>query len=292
MREDNLCLVILAGGLGTRFGGDKQITPLPGINKTIMELSIADAVDAGIRHVVMVISPHIRVSVERDILPQLPDGLTLDLAIQDVNAVPAAFAHIAVKRVKPWGTGHALLCAKRFVKDKAIVITADDYYGRRAFHQLVTHFSHSHRWASVGYPVKNTLSDSGAVNRGICHIDSNNALLQVEEVLNIIRKDGEITGTDSQGSEVKLSGDELASMTFWGVDTQLFEVLEHNFSTFLQMVDNPETDEFFLPDQIQFCIDANTAEVKVYRASDPWIGMTYKDELNCVAQAIQLQRAG
>ncbi|MFY8273534.1 nucleotidyltransferase family protein [Pseudoalteromonas sp. SSDWG2] len=284
--KPHITLVVLAGGLGSRFGGAKQIARLPHINRTIMELSIEDAYQAGVRHVVLVVNALVRESVTQQILPNLPHDLEVDVVEQRIDDVPDAFQARAQKRNKPWGTGHALLCAKPHIRDKAIVITADDYYGDVAYKQMVNHFAHSDNWACVAYPLKRTLSEQGGVNRGICQLNRDSQLLKVEEVLNISEKDGALVGEDQYLQSITLADTALASMTFWGVDLRLFTVLAQNFSNFLSNHDNGVKKEYYLPDQIQYCIDTQDLIVDVYTAQQPWLGMTYKDELAVLAEQI------
>ncbi|WP_233998316.1 NTP transferase domain-containing protein [Pseudoalteromonas sp. T1lg48] len=287
----HISLVVLAGGLGSRFGGAKQIAPLPGVNRTIMELSIEDAYNAGIRHLVLVINAAVRAYIEQEILPKLPEDLEVTLVEQRLEDVPTEYAQLAAQlaaeRQKPWGTGHALLCAKEAVVDKAIVITADDYYGSQAYQQLVQHFKHSDNWACVAYPLQQTLSEQGGVNRGICALNEHQQLVRVDEVLNIqYQDDGSLLGLDDKGQARTLALDALASMTCWGIDKRLFTILAENFADFLGHHDKGNAKEYYLPDQIQYGIDQHLAVVDVYAAKQAWMGMTYKDELPLLARNI------
>ncbi|KZN66156.1 hypothetical protein N473_11345 [Pseudoalteromonas luteoviolacea CPMOR-1] len=287
-------LVVLAGGLGTRFGGGKQIAELPKLGKTIMELSIEDAYKAGIRHVVLVINEAVRPAIENVILPRLPKPLKVDLAVQSVSLVPSRFKGIANKRIKPWGTGHALLCARSFVAGNAVVITADDYYGARAYTQLFAHFcnidQNTSEMAIVAYPLSQTMSELGGVNRGICAL-SDNYLTQVHEYLNIRQSDeGYIGIFDNQETPIKENS--LASMTCWGVTQSLFDKLEAQFELFLESHDSDVKKEYYLPDCIQHMINLNQATVRVYVAKDRWFGVTYKEELDSVAGKIYELRHG
>ncbi len=284
--QPQISLVILAGGLGSRFGGAKQIARLPGIESTIMELSIADAYDAGVRHLIIIINAAVRDAIKREILPNLPADLDVDLVEQRISDVPDEFTSLAQQRTKPWGTGHALLCAKSAIRDKAIVITADDYYGDIAFEQIITHFRRCENWGCVAYPLLNTLSEQGGVNRGICTLNEAQQLISVDEVLNIHFEDKTLVGTNAQQTKIELDNNALASMTFWGIDLRLFTLLEQNFHEFLSIHDNGVKKEYYLPDQIQYSIDTLGVAVDVYPAQQPWLGMTYKDELPVLAQKI------
>ncbi|MBQ4814433.1 hypothetical protein A7985_24820 [Pseudoalteromonas luteoviolacea] len=287
-------LVVLAGGLGTRFGGGKQIAELPKLGRTIMELSIIDAYNAGVRHIVLVINETVRDVVESRVLPRLPTGLRIDLVEQSVGLVPSRFASIVANREKPWGTGHALLCAKPFVSGNAIVITADDYYGPNAYVQLVEHFcSANHdtsKMAIVAYPLSQTMSEVGGVNRGVCKLH-NNHLVSVQEYTDIKHAEFGFTGVhDKQLKSIHESA--LASMTCWGITQTLFTHLESQFERFLESHDSDVKKEYYLPDCIQHMINLEQTTVRVYSSRDRWFGVTYKEEIDSVAGKIHELRHG
>ncbi|ALU43003.1 NTP transferase domain-containing protein [Pseudoalteromonas rubra] len=286
-------LVILAAGLGTRFGGNKQIAILPDFNCTIMELSIQDAFAAGVRHVVLVINRQVRPLIEQQILPRLPNGLQVDLVEQAVDNVPSRFASKALLREKPWGTGHALLCAKPVIPGDAIVITADDYYGPGAYTQLVGHFAAStHQdMAIVGYQLGHTLSQQGGVNRGICQTHKGQ-LLEVVEYLDIQQNNDVLSGVAPDGKRAALAQTVLASMTCWGITQTLLTQLEIGFSSFLENYDSDVKSEYYLPDCIQSCIQQGLLQVRVHSASDRWFGITYKEELKSVSGLLYELRHG
>ncbi|MCF2908397.1 NTP transferase domain-containing protein [Pseudoalteromonas sp. DL2-H2.2] len=286
-------LVILAAGLGKRFGGNKQIAVLPDFNCTIMELSIQDAYAVGVRHLVLVINRQVRPLIEQQILPRLPADLQVELVEQAVDNLPSRFASKALSREKPWGTGHALLCAKPFIPGDAIVITADDYYGPDAYKQLVNHFAAADQgdMAIVGYPLAQTLSSQGGVNRGICqtHKDS---LLEVIEYLDIHRNGDTLSGFAPDGKRVALPETALASMTCWGITQTLLTQLEYGFSEFLENYDSDVKSEYYLPDCIQSCIQQGLIRVRVHSASERWFGITYKEELKSVSGLLYELRHG
>ncbi|MCF2856930.1 NTP transferase domain-containing protein [Pseudoalteromonas sp. SMS1] len=287
-------LVILAGGLGTRFGGGKQIAELPKIGKTIMELSIIDAYRAGIKHVVLVVNDNVRPVIESRILPRLPSDLKVDLANQSVDDVPSRFASLAAQRQKPWGTGHALLCAKPFVSGNAVVITADDYYGPHAYVQLVEHFCNkdhdTSKMAIVAYPLKQTMSEVGGVNRGICEVFQNH-LSSVKEFTDIKHAEHGFVGIHGTQSK-RIDEGVLVSMTCWGITQALFTHLEKQFECFLECHDSDVKKEYYLPDCIQHMINLEQANVRVYPARDRWFGVTYKEEIDSVAGKIHELRHG
>ena len=286
MTQHSLTLIVLAGGLGSRFGGNKQIAEIPGLGCTIMELSIADAVNAGVSQVVIVINKKIRAEFEATILPRLPKSLDIVLVEQEITAIPTKFSSLATTRTKPWGTGHALLCAKPFVHNPAIVITADDYYGASSFEIIAEHFKHNSQWAMVGYPIKDTLSKQGGVNRGVCKVDQQGYLIDVVEYLDIKRENNTLYGNNPHGEQCEIANDALGSMSFWGITPVLFDYLELGFIQFLENTDNGVTKEYYLPNEIQLAIQKNRQAVTVYTAREPWYGVTYKAELDAIAHTL------
>ncbi|WP_246240000.1 sugar phosphate nucleotidyltransferase [Pseudoalteromonas caenipelagi] len=282
-------LVVLAAGLGSRFGGSKQIAVLPSIERTIMELSIEDAYAAGVRRAVLVISARVRQVIEQQILPRLPKELEVILVEQRVSDVPEQFIELAKQREKPWGTGHALLTAKPYITGPAIVITADDYYGKQAYIQMVHHFQRSPRnMAMVAYALVNTLSSAGGVNRGICQLEGNR-LVGVKEYENIQQTERGLIGSFDDASHT-LPNTALASMTFWGVTEALFAELEYGFNEFLRTYDSDVIKEYYLPNCIEQCIVSKNMDLTVYSAKDHWYGVTFKEELAAVAGKINEQR--
>lgn len=279
IEPNNVSLVILAGGLGRRFGGNKQLAEVPGIGKTLLELSIQDAFDAGIRHLVLVINSTIKHAVETQILPRLNSKLTVELAIQSIADVPPHYAAKSLDRQKPWGTGHALLAAKPYVKPHCVVITADDYYGKHAFSTLLGGWQDNGSWRLLGYPLASTLTEQGGVNRGICQL--NGFLLNdITEVLNI---DADLNGETVSGDRVSLVPEAYASMTIWALGFDIFNQLEDGFIDFLKDDDSAIKGEFFLPDQIQYLIAKQGQIVELLPAKDKWLGVTYSDDLDRVA---------
>lgn len=277
--------------MGTRFGGNKQIAEIAGLGCTIMELSIADAVAAGVTQVVLVINQAVRSEIEQVILPRLPMGIDVVLVEQRIDLVPEQFQLLAQQRSKPWGTGHALLCAKDHVHNPAIVITADDYYGASSFLLLAEHFKNLTSWAMVGYPIIDTLSDQGGVNRGVCQV-KNNQLIDVVEYLNIQHENGQIMGDNPQELREKIAVDALASMSFWAITPTFFDRLEAGFDEFLQKYDNGVRMEYYLPDQVQQAITSNQQIVTIYTAKESWYGVTYKSELQDVTGKLYELRHG
>ncbi|CCQ11047.1 Conserved domain protein [Pseudoalteromonas luteoviolacea B = ATCC 29581] len=292
----SVTLVVLAGGLGSRFGGDKQVAELPHFQRSIMELNILDAYAAGIKRCILIINEKVQQTVESVIIPRLPSDLDVMTVVQRIEDLPEQHKTKSKGRHKPWGTGHALWCARTYLNEPSILITADDYYGDNAFRQLVAHFNqlsmpqHNH-CAMVGYPLALTLSDNGGVNRGICQV-SDEKLNSVVEHLNIRRTNGKILGDTAQQVEVALSPNCLVSMTCWGITPELIPYLELHFMQFLESYDNDVRKEYYLPDCIQYALDKNKLRVAVYTATQPWFGMTYQQELQSISEKIYESRQG
>ena len=284
-KKHALSLVVLAGGLGSRFGGNKQIAEISGLGCTIMELSIADAVASGVTQVVLIINQAVRSEIEQIILPRLAANIDVVLIEQHTSLVPKQFEQLAQQREKPWGTGHALLCAKDVINNPAIVITADDYYGASSFKLLSEHFKHQGNWAMVGYPIVDTLSGEGGVNRGVCQVEDNQ-LLRIVEYLNIQQQAGQIMGDNPAGVREGIAKDALGSMSFWGVTPSFFQYLEQGFTAFLQQYDTAVKVEYYLPDQIQRAITTKQQAVSIYRAQESWYGVTYRSEFVSVAATL------
>lgn len=290
--HNDVSLFILAGGLGSRFGGDKQVAELPHFGKTIMELNILDAYAAGVRRVVMIVNEKVAPVVQNVILPRLPVDLEVCLVNQYIQDLPYGYQHKAQHRAKPWGTGHALWCARHKLTGPSILITADDYYGNHAFEQLVSHFqSNPLQAAIVAYPLGKTLSEQGGVNRGICLVE-NGLLIKVEEHLNIRWQDNKLLGENAQGHEQQLSVNDLSSMTCWGITPHLNETLERAFIAFLEKYDNDVNMEYYLPDCIQRAVDSKQLFIKAYPATQPWFGITYQQELASISEKIYELRHG
>ena len=285
-QHSELTLVILAAGLGTRFGGSKQLAEIEGLTRTIMELSIADAAPY-IHKVVLVINQQIKPLIQSTVVPRLPEHLQVELAIQAISDVPEHFSELSLTRQKPWGTGHALLAARPFVSGKMIIITADDYYGPNAFKQLAQHTQGSEDWAMLAYPITHTLSSQGGVNRGVCQLDTEGFLSQVDEYLEITQQETTLSGINPQGIRAELNAASLVSMTCWALNDDIFELLDENFNTFLSFTDSAIKKEYYLPDQIQYALSRRLKKVKVLTAHDKWLGVTYRDELAAVSTQLE-----
>lgn len=285
MTQQSLTFVVLAGGMSSRFGGDKQIVEIDRIGRTIMELSILEARRAGATKLVLIVNDRVRPVIEDVIAPRLPEGLEVVLADQRMDQVPDEFQHLVADRKKIWGTGHALLAAADHVEGQMIVANADDFYGKSAYGQLATLLRESDQWAMIGYPIAGTLSEEGSVNRGICEVDGE-WLTNVSETYGIARDESGIHGKDGDGNRRDIAEDALASMAFWGFDDSIFDRLRAGFAAFLESA-TEGTEEYVLTDEIEAALGEGFSKVRIGSATDEWLGVTFKDDLAAVTEKLQ-----
>ena len=277
-------LVILAAGIGSRFGGVKQLERVGPNGEILMEYSVRDAINAGVNKIVFLI----RREIEEDFHVVIGDrieeyckerGVKVAYAYQEKDDLPEGFACPA-DRAKPWGTGHAMLACREVVKEPFVVLNADDYYGKQAFADLVRHLQTEQGWALAGFLLKNTLSCFGGVTRGICRVDENGKLLAVKETRNI-RKQGDAIQT---GEEV-LDPDSCASMNMWAFTPEVFSMLEEKFLPFLREHGKDSSKEFLLPEAVDELLKEGKAAVQVLPTHDQWYGMTYREDIPIVKAA-------
>ena len=286
-------LVIMAAGLGSRYGGNKQVDGVGPAGEILMEYSIYDAIRAGFTKIVFIIKPDMEEMMRRicgDYVARRTarDGSPVEVcyAVQDFSGVPD-FYTVPPQRVKPFGTGHAVLCARPYVTEPFCVINADDYYGVDAYQQLYDRLCQMPEQGSaamVGYLLRNTVSERGTVSRGVCRVEDGR-LLGVKETLKIgVLPDGTI----ADETEGVLPGDAVVSMNFWGFAPSFFEELEKFFYDFLrnEAGDNIKA-ECMLPSLVGKLIDEGKLEVTVLRSADRWFGMTYHEDRQAVARELQ-----
>ena len=283
-------LVIMAAGLGTRFkGGIKQLEPFGPNGEIIMDYSIFDAVRAGFDKVVFIIRRDIREAFDEMIGNRIGAQVQVDYVYQELDCLPADYT-VPEGRVKPWGHGHAVCCCKGIVNEPFAVINADDFYGREAFKVLHDYLSEGQtgdklKMSMAGFVLKNTLSDNGAVNRGVCKVDGNNMLVDVEETYNIRRDaDGRVLSGKEETKE--LSEDSFVSMNMWGCPAGFIDRLNSRFEEFLEKNGTSLTAEFLLPEGIDYMIKHGEAECKLLESHDKWFGVTYAEDKPSVKAAI------
>jgi len=280
-------LLVLAAGMGSRYGGIKQIEGFGPSGETILEYSIYDAIRAGFKKVVFVVREEIKDAVRAIVAPGLDGRIPYEFAIQDgFRFVPQAFRNI--ERVKPWGTGHAVLCASENISEPFAVINADDFYGPEAFRvmaEFLKNDTHPHHHAMVGYELGNVLSDFGTVSRGVCSINDHNHLTGINERTKVGRKGGLIIYQDGD-SEVELSPKDVVSMNFWGFKPSYFELSKVLFEKFLLSNSSSASAEFFIPIGVQHLIDTGEGSISVLKGGDTWFGVTYPEDKPHVQQSL------
>ena len=271
----SVSLIVLAAGLGRRFGGGKQLATIGNTGKPLMYFSVMDAYLAGVRRLVLVINQQIEQAVSKQFLPLLPRDLEVSLVLQRVDDLPDG--SLTCSRQKPWGTGHALWSAREVVQAGCIVINADDYYGPDAMQQLILHFENCNDWAMVSYQLRNTLSEFGFVNRALCE-EKDGFLVTVKECLSIKHVNGVICG-EAAGKPVTLEPEVPVSMNIWGFGPDIFACLEKGLIKFFAGVQDRSQAEFYLPAQVMASIESGDNQVRVYPGLDKWQGITYPGDL-------------
>ncbi len=294
-------LVIMAAGMGSRYGGLKQIDPVDPQGQIIMDYSIYDAMKAGFKKVVFVIKDAIAKDFKEVIGNRIEKVVEVKYAYQELNKIPEGVIEMPADRVKPWGTGHAILCAKEYLDAPFAVINADDFYGRDAFVKLYeflknTEVSDPMQISMVGYILENTLTDNGHVARGVCVVDENDYLQKIDERTMIQKIDGQAHFSEDGGETfTAVSNTAPVSMNMWGFPLAYLKALEVKFPEFLKktVVENPLKGEFFLPMVVDELLQAKEATVKVLHSADKWFGVTYKEDKPTVEAGIQaLKDAG
>jgi hypothetical protein len=285
-------LVVLAAGMGSRYGGIKQIEPVGPGKEIILEYSVFDAIRAGFGKVVFVI----RRDIERDfvdhVIARFKGAIQTEVVFQDLDALPKPFA-VPAGRVKPWGTGHAIYMARDVVKEPFAVINADDFYGADAFSVIGRHLASLDPaapdpapFSMVGYCLRNTVSDFGSVSRGLCDVDGNDLLSNVEEHTKIIKKDGRIESHLPSGSVVILTGDETVSMNLFGFTPRLFTGIGEQLVEFLKEKGQDPKAELYIPFVVNTMIHHRQARLKVLHSNASWFGITYREDLPTVVESV------
>ncbi len=291
-------LVIMAAGMGSRYGGLKQIDPVDEQGHIIMDFSVYDAMRAGFKKVVFVIKKE-NESLFREVIgDRISEKMQVEYVHQNLDALPDGYS-VPADRVKPWGTGHAVLCAYEAVDGAPFaVINADDYYGKEAF-QLIYDYLSTHadddryRFAMVGYSVKNTVTENGHVSRGVCQTDADHFLTEIVERTHIEKRaDGAAYTEDEGATWTHLDGDTIVSMNMWGFSPSFMEELKKGFPAFLDraLEENPLKGEYFLPFAVEKLLTSGQATVEVLHTPDKWYGVTYKEDKPVVVEAMQAMK--
>lgn len=279
-------LLILAAGMGSRYGGLKQLESVGPSDETLLDYSIYDALRAGFTRVVFVIRRDFDEEFRAKIGRLYEDQIEVDYVYQELDALPEGFA-VPAGRIKPWGTGHAIWCAREAITGPFAAINADDFYGAAGFQVLADFFRRDQQqFAMVGYRLDRTLSEHGSVSRGVCVSDAQGRLLTVEEFTNIGRTAGAIQSPRADGELVTFRGDETVSMNFWGFQPSVFPLLEERLREFLQAHGQKEKSEFYIPFAVGDMIARHAAQAAVLTSDAEWFGVTYREDRDAVVAAI------
>lgn len=287
-------LIVMAAGMGSRYGGLKQIDPIGPDGEVILDYSVYDAMRAGFEEVVFIIKHAIEKDFKEVVGNRLEKQLKVHYAFQELDDLPEGYT-VPEGRVKPWGTSHAIRAARAIVDGPFAVINADDYYGPEAFREIYQYLSTTqdddkYRYAMVGYFVKNTVTEAGSVARGVCEYDADNYLMTVVERTKLV-KDGENARftEDDGASWTSIPGDTLVSMNFWGFSSSILKEIDARFPAFLDkaLAENPLKGEFLLPNTVNELLQAQKASVKVLYSHDKWYGVTYHEDREGVAAAMR-----
>ncbi len=289
----NVTLLVLAAGMGSRYGGLKQMDAMGPSGETVLDYSVYDAIRAGFDRVVFIIRDDFAEIFQQTIGARFADRIQVEYAFQKIDDLPAGFT-VPEGRVKPWGTAHAIRAARHLISGSFAVINADDFYGRDAYCRAaeflkkpLDHSSIAH-YAMVGYPLINTLSAHGDVNRGICTCDASGLLTSVEEYVKIQREsDGIIRGNALDGSRNPVSESSPVSMNFWAFTPGFFAHLEEHFTEFLKAFHHVEKSECYIPSVVDALIHSNKADCTVLTTTSQWFGITYPEDKQHVVSSIQ-----
>ena len=287
-------LVVMAAGIGSRFGGGiKQLAPVGPGGEIIMDYSIYDAKEAGFNKVVFIIRHDLEKDFKEIIGDRIKKYIDVDYAFQELDDLPKGFT-CPKDRTKPWGTGQALLSVKGLVNEPFIVINADDYYGKEGF-KVVYDYMKNHMKENgekldlcmAGFVLKNTLSYNGGVTRGVCKADADNKLVDVTETFDIELKDGVLSAVDENKQKRDVDLNDIVSMNMWGLTPKFLDILEEGFPKFLKSMTNELKSEYLLPSVIDEAIKSGKASVEVLKSHDKWFGVTYKEDKELVVNSIR-----
>ena len=289
-----MTLVILAAGMGSRYGGLKQIDPVDEQGHIIMDFSIFDAKRAGFEKVVFIIKKENEADFKEAIGNRIEQVMDVEYVFQDIHNIPQGF-EVPEGRVKPWGTAHAVLSAIDVIDGPFAVINADDYYGRDAFQKIYDYLSthqddDKYRYTMVGYQLENTLTENGYVSRGVCSMNEAGELVSVTERTRIEKKgDGAAYTEDDGATWTALPKNSIVSMNMWGFTASFLKEIKDGFEGFLEegLRDNPMKCEYYLPAVVSSLLAQNKATVAVLKSVDKWYGITYKEDKPMVVEAIR-----
>ncbi len=284
-------LVIMAAGMGSRYGGIKQLEPVGPSGEIIMDYSVYDAIQAGFNKVVFIIRRDLEKDFKEIIGNRIEKHIKVEYVFQELEALPEGF-HKPEERTKPWGTGQAVLCCKNVVKEPFAVINADDYYGKEGFRKIYEYLNSGidakGSYCMAGFILGNTLSENGAVTRGVCKVSEDGKLIDIAETSGIVPKGDHAAAKDSTGAEIRIDLNSAVSMNMWGFGPTLFDELQTGFIEFLsKLPENELKKEYLLPEMVGDLVKKNRASVQVLKTSDRWFGVTYKEDKAVVVSSIR-----
>ena len=286
-------LVVMAAGIGSRFGGGiKQLEPVGPSGEIIMDYSVYDAMQAGFDKVVFIIRKDLEKDFREIIGNRMEKIVETAYAFQELDDLPAGFQR-PEGRTKPWGTGQAILCCKDLVQEPFAVINADDYYGKEAFVKVHDYLAGEHPacgkmdFCMAGFQLGNTLSENGGVTRGICSVNEDGHLTKVTETKNIVKTPEGAAVKGEDGRLTSVAADCPVSMNMWGFTPEIFEVLENGFAEFLKNLSDPMKGEYLIPTIVDGLIQEQKANVTVLESRDKWFGVTYKEDKPAVVRSFR-----
>ena len=295
---NQVTLLVLAAGMGSRYGGLKQLDPVGPNGETVIDYSVFDAIRAGFSKVVFVIREDFSKEFRARVGNRFVDKIVVEYAYQDINELPTGF-NVPEGRIKPWGTGHAILAASKVVNEPFAVINADDFYGKDAYARICNYLAEvvdkyeGSAYSMVGYPLQNTLSENGSVSRGLCTINSLGQLESVKELTKIVKTEDGPVNMSEDGETAILDGEAIVSMNMWGFTPDVFDHLDKMFKDFLEKNLSESGSEFYIPFAVDSLISEKKASVDVLKTTSNWFGVTYQEDKDYVQKSIQsLIRSG
>ena len=284
-------LLVLAAGMGSRYGGLKQMDAMGPNGETVMDYAVFDAIRAGFGKVVFVIRRDFEEIFREQVGKRFADRIAVDYAFQSIEDLPEGYV-VPEGREKPWGTGHAILMASGVINEPFAVINADDFYGRQSYEQMGGFLADSLNqikpspFCMVGFALRNTLSEFGTVSRGVCEMTTDGILQSVTELTKIEKMDCGARHVEADGLQISLTGDEVVSMNMWGFTPDVFGYLEELFREFLSEEGGEMRSEFYIPFAVDDMIKRGVATVQVLKSAGAWFGVTYKEDRDHVVRAI------
>jgi hypothetical protein len=289
--SEKISLLVMAAGMGSRYGGLKQLDPVGPSGEVLLDYAVYDARKAGFGRVVFLIRKDLEADFRKAIGKRYEGKIDVDYAFQELNDLPKGFA-VPEGRKKPWGTGQAILAAGKVIHGGFVAINADDFYGGESYRLLYAHLTSQEgrgkgEFAMAGFRLDQTLSDHGTVTRGVCQRDANGFLVGVEEFFELKRENGKVSGKSSSGKLGSFTGDDPVSMNCWGFNESIFPMLQDGFERFLKKEVGSEKSEYLIPNAVGGWISEGKARVKVLPTAEKWAGMTYPEDKGIVTKYLK-----